>query len=51
MLGIDGHFEGILSEINFGDVNPLTVYVVFVNVITSDGDAWRKKRWKRVMKY
>lgn len=47
MLGIDRHFEGILSKINFGDVDPLTVDVVLVDVITTHRDAFAPRAKKK----
>lgn len=44
MLRIDRHFEGILSKINFGDVDPLTVDVVLVDVITTHGDTFSARK-------
>lgn len=44
MLGIDRHFEGVLSKINFSDVDPLAVDVVLVDVITAHGDAYAAQR-------
>lgn len=44
MLGIDRHFEGILSKINFSNVDPLAVDVVLVDVITAHGDACAAQR-------
>lgn len=40
MFRIDGHFEGVLSEINFRDIDPLAVDVVFVDVITSNRNSY-----------
>lgn len=43
VLGIDRHFEGVLSKINFSDIDPLAVDVVLVDVVASNGYACTMK--------
>jgi hypothetical protein len=36
MFRIDGHFECVLAKLNFRNIDPLTINVVFIDVITAD---------------
>jgi hypothetical protein len=39
MLGIDGHFECIFAKLNFRNIDPLAINVVFIYVITANGNS------------
>lgn len=42
LLGIYCDFEGVLSKINFGNIDPLTVDVVFVDVVAANRNALKR---------
>ena len=37
---IDRNFQDIITGIHFGDVDPLTVQVIGIDIGTVDGDTW-----------
>lgn len=52
MFTIDSHPEGVLTKINFRDIDPLTINVVFVDVITANRNTFffsglNSRRWEK----
>lgn len=51
MFWIDGHLERVLAKIDFRNIDPLTVYIVFVDIVAANGNTFFRTAKKKFMKY